>query len=301
MSVSDILSRTPSAISNGNIGANVQKLEKDLAAASSGLLNNAKYSSRADLESSGLDGMYDSLQSTIARCAVYEITTTSAETKLTAKKIALEEIGVIMTNVNGDASSDDVSTGITRKEKADTALVKIANILNRRIDGEYIFGGKTSDKAPIEGDITKLNDKNFTKVDPVVELIDVSDNISVDANIVTARDLAPAIEFLNKYKQGSNQDSADKDALQVSWDKFTKTHGLLTVNVGDALQNVKTAKTDNVAVIESANKVLESDFTMNIVDIAQQMSGVTKSLLVNSYIQSASSKLLDKVMMSSMG
>jgi hypothetical protein len=300
MSVGDILSRTPSAILNGNIGANVQKLEKDLAAASSGLLNNAKYSSRADLESSGLDGMYDSLQSTIARCAVYEITTTSAETKLTAKKIALEEIGIIMANVNGNASSDDVSTGITRQEKADAALVKIANILNRRIDGEYIFGGKTSDKVPIEGNITKLNDKNFTKVDPVVELIDVSDNISVDANMVTARDLAPAIEFLNKYK-GSSKDSSDKDALQVSWDKFTKTNGLLIVNVGDALQNVKAAKTDNVAAIESANKILESDFTMNIVDRAQQMSGATKSLLVNFYIESANSKLLDKVIMSSMG
>ncbi len=294
MSVGDILSRTPSAILNGNIGANVQKLGKDLAAASSDLLNDAKYSSRADLESSGLDGMYDSLQSTIARCAVYEITTTSAETKLTAKKIALEEIGVIMSNVNGNASRDDKSTGITRQEKADAALVKIANILNRRIDGEYIFGGKTSDKAPIEGNITKLNDKNFTKVDPVVELIDVSDNISVDANMVTARDLAPAIEFLNKYKN----DGSDKEALQASWDKFTKTNGLLTVNVGDALQNVEAAKTDNVAAIESANKILESDFTMNIVEKSQQMSGVTKSLLVNFYIQGASNKLLDKVMMS---
>ena len=294
MSVGDILSRTPSAISNGNIGANVQKLGKDLAAASSDLLNDAKYSSRADLESSGLDGMYDSLQSTIARCNVYEITTTSAETKLTAKKIALEEIGVIMSNVNGNASSDDVSTGITRTEKANAALVKIANILNRRIDGEYIFGGKTSDKAPIEGDITKLNDKNFTKVDPAVELINVSDNISVDANMVTARDLAPAIEFLNKYKN----DGSDKEALQALWDKFTKTNGLLTVNVGDALQNVEAAKTDNVAAIASANKVLESDFTMNIVEKSQQISGITKSLLVNFYIQGASNKLLDKVMMS---
>ncbi len=294
MSVGDILSRTPSAISNGNIGANVQKLGKDLAAASSDLLNDAKYSSRADLESSGLDGMYDSLQSTIARCNVYEITTTSAETKLTAKKIALEEIGVIMSNVNGDASKDDASTGITRPEKANAALVKIANILNRRIDGEYIFGGKTSDKAPIEGDITKLNDKNFTKVDPAVELINVSDNISVDANMVTARDLAPAIEFLNKYKN----DGSDKEALQALWDKFTKTNGLLTVNVGDALQNVEAAKTDNVAAIASANKVLESDFTMNIVEKSQQISGITKSLLVNFYIQGASNKLLDKVMMS---
>jgi hypothetical protein len=46
---------------------------------------------------------------------------------------------------------------------------------------------------------------------------------------------------------------------------------------------------------------LESDFTMNIVDRAQQMSGATKSLLVNFYIESANSKLLDKVIMSSMG
>jgi len=293
MSVGDILSRTPSAILNGNIGANVQKLEKDLAIASSDLLNDAKYSSRADLESSGLDGVYDSLQSTIARCAVYEITTTSANTKLTAKKIALEEIGVIMSNVNGDASSDDASTGITRTEKANAALVKIANILNRRIDGEYIFGGKTSDKAPIEGDITKLNDKNFTKVDPAVELIDVSDNISVDANMVTARDLAPAIEFLNKYKNGD-----EKAALQVSWDKFNKTNGLLILNVGEALEDVKIAETENDAAIKDANIILQSDFTMNIVEKSQQISGITKSLLVNFYIQGASNKLLDKVMMS---
>jgi hypothetical protein len=294
MSVGDILSRTPSAILNGNIGANVQKLEKDLVIASSDLLNDAKYSSRADLESSGLDGMYDSLRSTIARCNVYEITTTSAETKLTAKKIALEEIGFIMTNVNGDASRDDATTGITRTEKADAALVKIANILNRRIGGEYIFGGKTSDKPPIAGDITKLNDKNFTKVDPAVELIDVSDNISVDANMVTARDLAPAIEFLNKYKNEGN----DKEALQVSWDKFSKTNKLLILNVGEALEDVEIAETENDAAIKDANIILQSDFTMNIVEKSQQVSGITKSLLVNLYIQNSYNKLLEKEMMS---
>ena len=85
MSVSDILNRTPASILNGSVGANVKKLTKDITASSSGVLDDSKFSSRAELEKAGLDRQYDALQARLARGSVYESTVTTAKSKLTVK------------------------------------------------------------------------------------------------------------------------------------------------------------------------------------------------------------------------
>ena len=298
MSVSDILNRTPASILNGSVGANVKKLTKDITASSSGVLDDSKFSSRAELEKAGLDRQYDALQARLARGAVYESTVTTAKSKLTVKKIALDDIRAIVTDFSGRAS-DTSANAPTRREIADKALTQIASVLNRKDSGKYIFGGKTGDVAPIQGDITKLTEKNFTNVDASVNLINISDSRSVDANMITSHDLTPIIKLLNQYKHSEPGDQQVQSGLDIAMNEAIKSHELLGVKVDEALDEVEKAKTENVAAISDAKKVLESDFTVNLVDRSETMKNAIQSLLINFKIAQIPFNVLDRIMSSS--
>jgi len=298
MTVSDILNRTPASILNGSVGANVKKLTKDITASSSGVLDDSKFSSRAELEKAGLDRQYDALQARLARGSVYDSTVTTAKSKLTVKKIALDDIRTIVTDFRGRAS-DTSANAPTRRELADKALTQIASVLNRKDSGKYIFGGKTGDVAPIQGDITKLTEKNFTNVDASVNLINISDTRSVDANMITSHDLTPIIKLLNQYKHSEPGDQKVQSGLDIAMGEAIKSYELLGVNVGEALDEVEKAKTENVAAISDAKKVLESDFTVNLVDRSETMKNAIQSLLINFKIAQIPFNVLDRIMSSS--
>jgi len=307
MSVSDILNRTPASILNGSVGANVKKLTKDITASSSGVLDDSKFSSRAELEKAGLDRQYDALQARLARGSVYESTVTTAESKLTVKKIALDDIRTIVTDFRGRASDTSANAPTrreladnapTRRELADKALTQIASVLNRKDSGKYIFGGKTGDVAPIQGDITKLTEKNFTNVDASVNLINISDSRSIDANMITSHDLTPIIKLLNQYKH-TDGDPKVQSGLDIAMNEAIKSHELLGVKVGEALDEVEKAKTENVAAISDAKKVLESDFTVNLVDRSETMKNAIQSLLINFKIAQIPFNVLERIMSSS--
>jgi hypothetical protein len=298
MTVSDILNRTPASILNGSVGANVKKLTKDITALSSGVLDDSKFSSRAELEKAGLDRQYDALQARLARGSVYDSTVTTAKSKLTVKKIALDDIRAIVTDFRGRAS-DTSANAPTRREVADKALTQIASVLNRKDSGKYIFGGKTGDVAPIQGDITKLTEKNFTNVDASVNLVNISDSRSVDANMITSHDLTPIIKLLNQYKHTEPGDPKVQSGLDIAMGEAIKSYELLGVNVGEALDEVEKAKTENVAAISDAKKVLESDFTVNLVDRSETMKNAIQSLLINFKIAQIPFNVLDRIMSSS--
>jgi hypothetical protein len=182
---------------------------------------------------------------------------------------------------------------------ADKTLTQIASVLNRKDSGKYIFGGKTGDVAPIQGDITKLTEKNFTNVDASVNLINISDTRSVDANMITSHDLTPIIKLLNQYKHTEPGDPKVQSGLDIAMDEAIKSHELLWVNVGEALDEVEKAKTENVAAISDAKKVLESDFTVNLVDRSETMKNAIQSLLINFKIAQIPFNVLDRIMSSS--
>ena len=297
MTVSDILNRTPASILNGSVGANVKKLTKDITASYSGVLDDSKFSSRAELEKAGLDRQYDALQARLARGSVYESTVTTAKSKLTVKKIALDDIRTIVANFRG-RTSETSPNAPTRREVADKTLTQIASVLNRKDSGKYIFGGKTGDVAPIQGDITKLTEKNFTNVDASVNLINISDTRSVDANMITSHDLTPIIKLLNQYKHTEPGDPKVQSGLDIAMDEAIKSHELLWVNVGEALDEVEKAKTENVAAISDAKKVLESDFTVNLVDRSETMRNAIQSLLISFKIAQIPFNVLERIMSS---
>ena len=297
MSVSDILNRTPASILNGSVGANVKKLTKDITDSSSGVLDDSKFSSRADLQKAGLDRQYDALQARLARGSVYESTVTTAESKLTVKKIALDDIRAIVTEFYSPSKTSPNAP--TRREVADKTLTQIASVLNRKDSGKYIFGGKTGDVAPIQGDITKLTEKNFTNVDASVNLINISDTRSVDSNMITSHDLTPIIKLLNQYKHSEPGDQKVRSGLDIAMGEAIKSYELLGVTVGEALDEVEKAKTENVAAISDAKKVLESDFTVNIVDRSETMKNAIQSLLINFKIAAIPFNVLDRIMSSS--
>ncbi len=298
MGVSDILNRTPSSILNGSIGGNVKKLTANLRASASGVLDESRFSSRNELEKAGLDRQYDALQARLARGEIYNTTTSTAGSKLTAKQTALNDIRSIMSNFQG-ASSNTSASAPTRDELADKTLVQLATVLNRKDSGKYIFGGKTDNVPPITGDITKLDEKNFANVDEGIDLIDISETKSIDANMVTALDIAPFIKALNAYKYSQPGDQIGKSAVDVAIIEATKNHQELQVRVEDALEEVKAAKIDNVAGVSNAKETLASDFTINVVDRAEKMSGAIQSLLINFSIAAGTRNLLEKIMSSS--
>lgn len=291
MSVGDILNRTPSSILNGGIGSNIQKLTKDLRASTSGVLDDSKFASRAELEKSGLDRQYDALQARLARGEIYKTTVSTAKSKLDAKQTALDDIRVIMTNFKG-ATSDPKKMLDSREEQANKALIQIGAVLNRKDSGKYIFGGKTDNVPPVQGDITQLNDKNFANVDEGVMLVDISETKSVDVNMVTALDVAPFIKALNLYKNGDASTNSD---VEIATTEATKHHEYLQVKVGEALESVKDASIENVANVSNAKETLDSDFTVNVLDRAEKMSGAIQSLLINFKIAAGTRNLLEKI------
>jgi hypothetical protein len=297
MTVSDILNRTPASILNGSVGANVKKLTKDITASSSGVLDDSKFSSRAELEKAGLDRQYDALQARLARGSVYESTVTTAKSKLTVKKIALDDIRAIVTEFRSPSNTS--ANAPSRREVADKTLTQIASVLNRKDSGKYIFGGKTGDVAPIQGDITKLTEKNFTNVDASINLINISDSRSIDANMITSHDLTPIIKLLNQYKHSEPGNQKDQSGLDIAMDEAIKSYELLGVSVGEALDEVEKAKTENVAAISDAKKVLESDFTVNLIDRSETMKNAIQSLLISFKIAQIPFNVLDRIMSSS--
>ncbi len=295
MSVGDVLNRTPSSILNGGIGSNVQKLTKDLRTSTSGVLDDSRFYSRAELEKSGLDRQYDALQARIVRGEVYNTTISTASSKLSAKQVALDDIRAVMSDFQ-HAGSNTSPSAPTRNEVANKALSQLAAILNKKESGKYIFGGKTDNVAPIQGDITSLDENNFTTVKEGVMVVDISETRSVDINMVTALDIKPFVKALNLYKTNKPSDPNSTSALTIAMTEATKSHQALQVKVGDALEDVKAAKTENVTNVSDAKETLATDFAVNVVDRTEKMSGAMQSLLINFSISVGTRNLLEKIM-----
>lgn len=295
MSVGDVLNRTPSSILNGGIGSNVQKLTKDLRTSTSGVLDDSRFSSRAELEKSGLDRQYDALQARIVRGEVYNTTISTASSKLSAKQVALDDIRAVMSDFQ-HAGSNTSPSAPTRNEVANKALSQLAAILNKKESGKYIFGGKTDNVAPIQGDITSLDENNFTTVKEGAMVVDISETRSVDINMVTALDIKPFVKALNLYKTNKPSDQDSTSALTIAMTEATKSHQALQVKVGDALEDVKAAKTENVTNVSDAKETLATDFAVNVVDRTEKMSGAMQSLLINFSISVGTRNLLEKIM-----
>lgn len=290
MKVNDILGRTPANV----LGANVSKLTQDMRSSSREVVQNNKFESRAKLEDSGLDRLYDDLQGKLVRVEVYKTTIPIAKSRLDAKQIALDEIRAIVTNFRA-ASSDPSDTGGTKVERANEALTKIADVLNRRENGKYIFGGRVDNELPIKGDITILDEHNFTEATSGEVIIDISDTRSVDANMVTARDIEPFIKVLNSYKKGVGQANAEE--IDNLMDKAIKHHEYLQVKVGGAVKSLEAASLENSEITCRTNETIAgSEFTVNVIDKSEAMQNSTQSLLANFSIEAAIRGVFNKVM-----
>lgn len=290
MSVGEILGRQPTNV----VGGNVTKLYKAVKENTLGVTREERFGSRAELQAAGLDGRYDELQAKLARGNIYDSNVVVAGLKLQSKQSALDDIRSVMTDFIS-STSDASDAGGTKQQKADLALKKLAEILNRRENGVYIFGGKTANQQPITGDITKLDHTNFTDVTSNDLLVSVSDQISVDINQVTARDMAPLVKALNMYKNSGGQ--GNKQELNKAFDEAIKHQDYLQVQVGYALKHVESAKIENLAMISETQDILTNgDFSVNIVDRAEKMRGSMQSLMVNFSISSGIRNLFDKIM-----
>lgn len=289
MKVNDILNKIPSNI----LGADVSQLNKDMVSAAREVVKDNKFESRAKLEDSGLDRLYDELQGRLARAEVHKTTTPIAKSRLNSKQIALDDIRAVITDFRAN-TSDPSDIGGTQEQRANKALTKIADILNRRENGRYIFGGKNDNEMPVKGDITKLDEHNFTSATSSEILVDISDNCSVDVNMVTARDVAPFIKTLNLYKKGIG--AHNQEAIENLMDQAIKNHEYLQVKVAGSLNSIKKATSENAEIAYHAEQVLsDTEFTVNVVEKAGAMQNSMQSLLANFSIESGIKSIFNKV------
>lgn len=290
MKVNDILTRIPSNI----LGADVSKLTRNMTSAAREVVQDNKFESRAKLEDSGLDRLYDDLQGRLTRTEIYKTTIPIAQSRLTAKQIALGDIQAAITAFRGE-TSDPARIEGSSVEKVNDTLTKIADILNRRENGRYIFGGRADNEMPVKGDITTLDEHNFTEVTSNEVLIDVSDTRSVDANMITARDIEPFIRVLNTYKKGIGPHNAAE--IDKMMDHALKNHEYLQVKVGNGLNSIKKATSENAEAVYNANEVISgTEFTVNVVDKASAMQNSMQSLLANFSIESGIRGIFNKVL-----
>ncbi len=292
MSVSSILSQTSSNVSSLDIG----KLTKDYKKASLGVVENAKFDSRADLQDAGLDRQYDQLQAKLARVEIYDITSSLAQSKITSKKLALQDIRAIITKFQAD-SSNIAEIAPTKEELANEALKNIVSILNRKEDGKYIFGGKNNNQPPVQLDITTLtldNIDDFTNVVPSENVTKISETYQVDLNMVNATNVQDLIKALITYKEVDGEPG--RIQTQTAIESGLKNHAKLETSVEIALKEIDSAQKENVATKASARQEIVSDFTMNVLESTNNMKSAMTSLLTSFSIAMADRRVMDKIM-----
>ncbi len=259
-----------------------------------------KYKNFAEISATGLTEEYTTMKRALVNNEQYNITTANAKKNFQEQKLALEEIRKVFTEFQQDAVDFHERAG-TKENKADKALEEINKILRRKnVDGNYLFGGKESDKPPVaqgaliarSNVIGPNNDPtaNYTEAIKNNAAIKLSDNHSYE--ILKNRLYAghPAISkvigAINIYKVGG-----DNEEYHIAAREARKELTTLEVEIGKDRERIKKAirynQDQNIELKSSFDNLFTNgtvELTMKIADLKRLtqaswfMQQTTKSL-----------------------
>lgn len=298
LTLGGILNR--SSIAARNTG-NSARLLGQLRESGTKLSTNSKYLDLAGMDSVGVRRTVDYTRSKLIKIENYETTIAITEPKLQNHSQALTDIGQVLAIFDGAVNSNTT----TKQKAADDALTALSSILNRRENGEYIFGGKNSDESPLLYDIVSTSNKvdgqvtsNYTSATEDMSTIDITDNDSVRTNRLNAAfpEIQQMIEMLHSYKDET--DSATTTATKFT--SVTQSISRLQLQVNTDIESINGTvdKPGAAEVLSSAkaaaNSKLSAILDINVNEEAPNFTALSLSLVTGLSITQARNNVLSQ-------
>lgn len=299
--VVSILSSLP-----GSGNSRIAKLSEDFKDRADSLSKEAgdKFHSRAELDGAGLGRVYDNLQRNLVHVEGYEAATKIARDKLMVQKDLLQRIRDIMVEFNPQASERKDSPALgDPEERSNAALKKLTAVLNTKVNGEYVFGGKHSKQSPLAVDLTKKSNiisgiatTNYTNVAYSSSEVSISVHHTVEVTHIHAADkgIASYIAVINDYKRTGKGDRQ----TQKFWDEAEQNFGRLQLKVSTELDKLEPAEKYNSAMRADASRQVTELFSENIVTAAAAAKASFQSLLANFQMTKMKNDIFDRLMSS---
>ena len=301
--LNNILNR--SSIAARNTASSVNLIQKINESATK-LTTGDKYLNLAEMDSDGIRRTVDVARSELITISNYKTTIIITEPKLQSQKKALEDIKAALLEFNSTIGS---SGPLTKAEASDRALTKLENILNRRNDGEYIFGGKNPTEPPLIENIVTTSNKvdgqitsKYTNATEDMTQIDITDDASVRANRLHAGlgGIQEMIEMLHFYKDPATPQATIASETSAKYISVEGSIGRLQLSIGTDLQEINgTTKDTGASVVLSnaevaANAKINSITSINLPEEASNFLAYSLSILTSLSIAQSRNNLLSQ-------
>lgn len=311
-SSTDILGLT--ATSARDIGTKASQLKEAQAA----VTNPAKYTSRSELDQSGLSREFDELQGTLLNVKSQDTTASITNSRLGNEQKALKQVNSIMVRFEQEMSQSNSVAG-SKQDKVNRALGELQTALKAQdTSGKYVWGGKDSITDPLSkldaaGNrvaVSLVNESNiqnglitngFTTSTVNKTIVTVSSEHEVRESFLYLghEAIAKAIGYLNKVKENANAIDAGGPAIYTDQELATaqreqiEARGALKVQIDTEVKKVEKAFDINKRDAKEALKENNDLFSANIVERTQQVQNLLVSLTALITISNVDGKVSD--------
>lgn len=300
-----------------DIGAKASHLNEAKAA----ITNPAKYTSRSELDKSGLSRKFDELQGVLLNVKSQDTTANITKARLSNEQRALKQVNDIMVKFESEKPQNNGLAGTTQ-DKVNRALAEIETALRARdTSGKYIWGGKDPTTDPVsrldaagnrvpvslvnESNIqNRLVTNNYSSTAPNESIITASSEHEVRESFLHPghEAIAKAIGYLNMIKE--NADAIDAggavaaiytdEELAVAQREKVEALGTLKIQIDTEMINkVEKAFEVNKRDAKDAMKSNSELFSANIVERTQEMHDLLVSMTALISISNIEAKVSD--------
>ena len=278
---------------------------RDLNEAKAAVNNPAKYTSRVELDKSGLSRKFDELQGTLLNVKSQDTTAKITKARLNNEQKALKQVNDIMVKFESEKPQNNSLAGTTQA-KVNRALAEIEIALRARdTSGKYVWGGKDPATNPISKvdaagnrvPVSLVNEtniqnnlitNNYSSTAPNESIITVSSEHEVRESFLHPghEAIAKAVGYLNMIKENANAIDAggavaaiytDQELAAAQQEKV-EALGALKIQIDTEVKKVEKAFEINKRDAKDAMKGNNELFSANIVERTQKMHDLLVSM-----------------------
>lgn len=295
--VNDILGRTNATF---QFRKTTEKIESSKVI-SSQIIGNTKYKSIADADKAGVRKSLDELTQDVTALAKYKLNINLVSPMLDDQIKAMSEIQAVMVKFNEDDIRAN-TVGETKQIIADRTLDNLEKILTRKVNGDYIFGGKYSKDNPIihslkanTNVIGTVNTTNYTNSSFDDSKLPISDEETINVHNIAASDpvIADFIGLVNFYKVGGD--------INVISDRFIETNkafGKRSIAIEDEKAKIDVANLANTKADEIAKNRASLLEAADVVELSSRFRDLISSVGADFAITAAVQGMFDKMVAS---
>jgi hypothetical protein len=303
-------------VTSGDIGVKTSRLFE----AQKDLTNPVKFTTRQELEKSGLSRKFDELQAIMLNVKSQDTIASITKSRLQNEQVALKQVNDIIVRFQQEMSQQNSAAG-SDQEKVNRALVKLeAALRSQDTSGKYVWGGKDTITDPLlkmnaSGNkiaINLVNDSNienqmitnnFSITAPNETIVTVSSQHEVRESFLYPGHgaISKTIGFLNMIKENANAKDAGNPPLyseaQISsaQREQSQARGLLKIQIDLEAEKVDHAFDINKKDIKVAMSENKDLFSGGLVERTQKIRDLLVSLTASITLSNIDSKVFDSL------